>query len=601
MCDYPDPSYTELHVDAKVTQYQLSLASNRSQHSGTISGALATSLLLILIVLYALLAGRSIWLPGIYYDEVLQAVSAIAALRGNVNGPLTRVEGSVVNLAGHSFPLMTLPYLGSVQTGILTLVFAVTNTSIPVMRSTFITLGAAALVLTFLFTCYLFDTRTALLSTLLLATDPTYIFSMRSDNGPTAIMMICKMGALWLLLRWWQTEKPAHLLLGAFLCGVGLYDKLNFIWFLGALVASTIIIYPRQVQYCLQRSRWPTRFGAVICFCVGTSILLAYTILTGGGPFRGLLKLASQETPFGIATTDFWGNLNVRLASLFRLLSGYELLNFYTSTFSGYHYPYSRGLFLSTALPWLGGLAILAGITQTTLQSKNGIALRKAVFLLMMSALIVVASTFTPTNLMYHHLLVVYPFLHLLSAHFVTSIPNFIDAWKLREQNSNVIGHSISVTAVVIALITNLGVLDNYYQVLEKTGGVGMWSDAIYELADYLEGDDRTVICMDWGINLNLLALSQGDLHTLEPWQEFLYTCAYSPKMENLISHPNQIYIFHAPKYAGVLAITEEDCPRVSFFKTVEATGATTTLEKRIFQRNGDPLFNLYTVSNPRE
>ncbi|MBI1882397.1 MAG: glycosyltransferase family 39 protein [Chloroflexi bacterium] len=555
---------------------------------------------LIPILIFILLAGHSLWLPGIYYDEVLQMVTAIAALKGGVNGPIIQVEGSVISLLGHPFPLLILPYLGATQAGILTLAFAIADMSVPVMRGTFIALGAIGLIFTFLFTRRLFGLGTALLSTLLLAVDPTYIFASRSDNGPTAVMMISKMAALWFLITWWQTRKFAYLLAGAFLCGFGLYDKVNFIWFLGALGASVIVFYSRELWERVKRVQWYVWLGALTSFCMGAAVLIAYTALTGGGPFRGLLNLTHQETAFGVDNSNLLDNLGIRLESLFGLLSGYEILDFYTSTFGGYQFPYSRGIFVSTALPWLVGLAILVCGVQAILRVK-WLNLRKALFLLLMSALMVLASTVTPTNLMYHHLLLVYPFLHLFVAHFLMAIPNILKSVRpqgLEDRFNKMLGWGLSSAIIAIALAISLGVTTNYYRVLEETGGIGMWSDAIYELANHLEGDERTVVCMDWGINLNLIALSKGELHTLEPWQEFLYTGDYSPEMEALISKPDQVFVFHTPKYSGVYAITQEDFPRQSFFETVKAIGVTAVLEKTFTQRDGDTLFELYTVSN---
>ena len=555
------------------------------------------------ILIYGWQASRHLWLPGIYYDEVLQMVPAIAALKGGVNGPMIQVEGSVIRFGGHPFPLLILPYLGATQAGILTLVFAMADISIPVIRSTFVILGVFPLILTFLFTRRLFNAGTAIVATLLLAVDPTYIFSLRSDNGPTAVMMICKLGALWVLIIWWQTRKPVHLWMGAFLCGFGLYDKINFIWFLGALAVTVVVIDYQGVWERIKSMRWLTMVGAAIGFCGGASVMLLYTLLTRGGPFRELLSLIHKETAFGVNNTNLLSNLGIRLDSLFGLLSGYEILDFYTSTFGGYQYPYSRGFFPSTAIPWLVGLAILALGLQLLFRVKWGLNEKKALFLLLLSVLIVVVSTITPTNLMYHHLLLVYPFFHLLAAHFITAIPKFVRSWRfdpLENRTKRTAGYGLGGLAVAVAVVTSLGVTGNYYRVLEETGGIGMWSDAIYDLANYLEGDERTVVVMDWGINLNLLALTEGELHTLEPWQQFLYSGDYSPEMEALVIEPDRVYIFHAPRYSGVLAITQEDFPRQAFFNTVEAIGATATFEKSFTQRDGDLLFELYRVTDPQ-
>jgi 4-amino-4-deoxy-L-arabinose transferase-like glycosyltransferase len=555
------------------------------------------------VLAYLALASHALSLPGIYYDEVLQAVPAIAALKGTVNGPMVLLKGSVITLHGHSFPLLILPYLGATQAAVLTAAFAIAGVSVLTMRATFIGLGILPLVFTYYFTRRLFDTKTALIGSLLLATDPTYIFSIRSDNGPTAIMMICKMGALWCLLAWWQDCRAGYLYGAAFLCGFGLYDKVNFVWFLGALVVAAVCLYGRDLVTRIRHSPLSLWLIAMFWFSVGASVLLAYTALTRGGVFRSVPAVASGQTAFGVDNSDLLGNFVHRAETFVGLLQGYTILDFYTSSFAGYHYPYSRGLFPMTALSALIVVALALLLVQTALRSRWVQHPRKALLLLMLTALIVGASTITPTNLMYHHLLVAYPFLHLFAAQFLVSIPAILLPRRSQQQPHRPAawrgkrwGWRVSVLVVSVALVSNLGVVANYYRVLGQTGGIGMWSDAIYSLSDYLAGDQRTIVCLDWGINLNLLALSDGELHTQELWQQFLYSGDYSPEMADLIAQPNHVFVFHAPKYTGIYTIAPEDYPRITFLKTVVATGRTAVLEKRFFQRNGDELFELYTV-----
>jgi hypothetical protein len=66
-----------------------------------------------------------------------------------------------------------------------------------------------------------------------------------------------------------------------------------------------------------------------------------------------------------------------------------------------------------------------------------------------------------------------------------------------------------------------------YWHVLEikglsTTGGVGLWSDSIYTLADYLEEKypDQEVKILDWGLQNNLFVLTEGRLHTREIFGE---------------------------------------------------------------------------------
>jgi hypothetical protein len=549
---------------------------------------------LIPLVLYIFLAVQFIWLPGIYYDEVLGAVPAIAALEGDVPGPYVQVEGSVIHLGKVAFPLMILPYLGSMQTAVLIPVFALFGISVPVMRGAYIFLGALGLLGSYLFTARYFNRSTAWVATLLLAVDPTYIFATRSDNGPTTVMMICKMGALWLFLMWWQSRKRIFLLLGAFIAGIGVYDKLNFVWFLGALGVAMFTIFPVVTWQRLIREKWYILISAGASFFVGSSIFWAYTFASGGGVFREIGKILIRQTAFGVENSAVFSNLLLRFESFVNLLFGREILSFYMSIFD--YQSSSSSLSPGTLIPWLVLLVLLLTIIQIVTGLAFGLHTKKILFLVVLTVVIIAASIFTPTNFMYHHLLVAYPFPHLLIAYFLIKTPHILSKIRLKPQFTRNAGYLILFIAVGI----NLYVVQNTYQILNKTGGKGMWSSAIYTLADYLKDDERVVVVMDWGINLNLLMLTSGKLSTQEPWQEFVYTSDYSEKMEALVNQPEAIFVFHSSEYTGIYSLNDFDGPRITFFKTIEAMGAKPILERQIFQPDGHVLFELYRVS-PRE
>ena len=551
------------------------------------------------IFVYVILAGHSIILPGPYYDEVLQSVTAIAAMKGGIEGQFPQVAGSVVSVGGHSLPLLILPYLGSIQAQILSLVFWLAGISLPAMRAAFIGLGIVPILFTYLFARRFLDFPTAFLAVFFLALDPTYIFSARSDNGPVLVMLICKMGALYFLLLWWQRSGFTSLILGAFMCGVGLYDKLNFVWFIAACALAVGILYGReawQKAAALKRGRI---FIPLVFFCLGASPQIAYLIMTGGKFLRGLTKLLTTETPFGIANTSYLPNLIYRLKSLWRLLGGYEILEFYTTSFNGHHYEYEKGFLAYPILPWLFIFVLILLVIQLIAKKWQAFNSRKLLLLFFCTLFVLLFSAFTPTNLVYHHLLVVYPFPHLIAAYGLTRLPAMMKAiyFKIPSLRIDVNGvQSIVGGVVILALLTSTATVFTYYRVLEKSGGTGMWSDAIYELSAYLDRDDRTAVLMDWGLSLNLIFLSKGELRTEEVWREFLYSVEHSPEMEKLIQEPGRVFVFHAPRYTGVNEITTHDGPRLTFFQTVETLGKVAVLEKQFFQRDGDPIYELYVV-----
>src|SRR5260370_15392059 len=71
-----------------------------------------------------------------------------------------------------------------------------------------------------------------------------------------------------------------------------------------------------------------------------------------------------------------------------------------------------------------------------------------------------------------------------------------------------------AVAAVLIVLMVSGALVTNeYFALMIRNGGGQNWSDAIFRLADYMQGvasDD--VFCVDWGIFDNLRLLNRGKL-----------------------------------------------------------------------------------------
>src|ERR1051326_4169824 len=126
---------------------------------------------------------------------------------------------------------MALGYIGAVKTIAFIPVAALFGITPESVRVFTITIAALSLVFTYLFARRLFRSAwVAATGTVLLATDPSFVFYSRVDFGPSVFMFLFKALGLWLLLDWWRTGRGRSLLLGAFVFGLGVYDKANFLW-----------------------------------------------------------------------------------------------------------------------------------------------------------------------------------------------------------------------------------------------------------------------------------------------------------------------------------------------------------------------------------
>ena len=190
--------------------------------------------------LYAIAGLSNLHLPGLYYDEALDAVPAIQFLRGQ---PLDTT--ATVNLMGRDWPLMLMPYVGSTTTYLAMAAFVVFGVSVSVLRLVNWAVGLAALVLSWGFLREYLDDRAAAVATLLLAVNPTFIFWTRMGAFVSLPMLPLAIAALWALYRWYRHGTSAPLILAIFCLGLGLTTKVLFFWYWIGLGVGFLMLGPR--------------------------------------------------------------------------------------------------------------------------------------------------------------------------------------------------------------------------------------------------------------------------------------------------------------------------------------------------------------------
>ena len=200
------------------------------------------------ILVFVFLATRRISQPGLFPDELFQAIPALAFLDPGIDGGVGAATGPDLALGGHALALMTSSYSGQVKTLAFAPVAALFDVSAASVRYFAIAVAALALLATYAFARRLFRSEAiALVAVVILAVDPGMVFYARADQGQTVFMMLAKAVAIWLLLRWWDTRSTWSLALGMFALGVGLYDKFIFIWVIWALALATAVMAGRAV------------------------------------------------------------------------------------------------------------------------------------------------------------------------------------------------------------------------------------------------------------------------------------------------------------------------------------------------------------------
>jgi hypothetical protein len=192
----------------------------------------------VLALLFVALASWQIERPGLQYDEAL-FINAATGARGDPDFVYARL-GRV--------PLLLMPYLGALKAGLYAPLFSVLGASVETVRLPVIGLSALTVALYFLCLRTMVAPALAFAGALALVLDPAFLFTTRLDWGPVALMMLLKLGALYALtpVLGPQSSRALGLFVACILLGV--YDKLNFVWFALACIAAAVLVFPGRVR-----------------------------------------------------------------------------------------------------------------------------------------------------------------------------------------------------------------------------------------------------------------------------------------------------------------------------------------------------------------
>lgn len=560
----------------------------RRRHTLEIAGLAAALVLFLALALY------QIDLPGLYYDEAADAVPAMQMLHGQ---PLELFRGVGLWIGDRAFPLMVMDYVGTVNSYLLVPFFALFGVGAVSMRLMTVLASASGLVLTFLLCRSLFGWVAAVLAALLLAVQPSFIFWSRQGIYVTSIMLPLAMGGLVCLRRWHRSSSGGYLILGLFLLGLGVSAKLLFLW----VVVASAVLY-----LALSRKRISLLPGAggIAALAIGAAMPLVFN-LEGQGTLS-LLSRNLVQTEQGVNNLAILPNLATRAGDLMVLMDG------------GFFW-FLGGVFHNSIFPWLvlgaaAGLVIMAALPGGVLsrggRARHGrrpysattqlhesvqsakcadnhgswVAHRKGIaFLLGFIILIFIQSGVTISGLWPTHFFILLPFVAMALAVFARLLPESLPwprtAW------------AAGLALWAVAFFPSLWVDLQYHRALAETGGWMAHSDAIYRLADALDrGGDPQPLAMDWGIRSSVQVLTQGRVNPQEVFE-------YQPQPDQTffdltykaMQDPRRLYIFRA----GELTVY----PRMEAFESlVKRLGMSSYLEDTITQRDGRPLYLIYSV-----
>jgi hypothetical protein len=530
--------------------------------------------------LYLIAALYQLDLPGLNYDEVLDAVPAMQVVQG-----IDADSYGVLQIGGRAWPLMTMPYVGVTSTYYLVPIFALFGMSAITVRGAAVLLGVVSLLMGWGFLRRYLDARAAAVATLLLAVNPLFVFWSRMGVWVQLILVPITIGALWLLFDWYNTGRGRSLVFGSFLLGLGLATHIQFIWMWGALIFAWLALSPwlgegaglRKWLWPLERARPLTWALAALALLIGMTPLIIFN-LQEGGTFTYTAEILSTSE-------SGWMTPRVLLIELPRLaLGAFETLlsgDWFVSRIGG------------TFRNPLGVIAfVLAVFIIVFLGSARRLpySTRRLCFFGVYLAAVVLQSAVIHSAESAHHLLVLWPIPQALVA---VAFFGVADVLFSRAPNRRAVWVGLLGLVLAVLVAGETWTTLRYHQALARSGGEGHFSDAINELVSDMDrpGAPQT-IAMDWGFRRNMQILTEN---RVDPTEWFTYytppSAGFADYLTRLVSSaPGALYLFHPPDYDAFPGHWE------LFQEAAYRNGLAPVLEKTYYQRDGTPVILAYTL-----
>ena len=468
-----------------------------------------------------------VFLPyaGLQNDESLPA----AALFRSANALFDTMVGR------RHVPLMLMSYLGALKSWLYVPVFAAFAPSYLSIRLPALIIGAVTVYLTFVLLERIHSRTAAWIGTLLLATDSMFLLTTCFDWGPVAIQHFLAVAGLLAAVSFHKTQTSWTIGLCALCFGLGLWDKALFLWFLGGVIAGTLLIYPAELWSHLRRPEAPRQIAiAAGLFLIGCFPLLFYNVNSG---------YPTLHSASGFTTKDLYAKSMVLRgtwegAALFGYLtyeddadhphgpsSPLESFSFRLRSIAGEH--------RRNAMEWAGFAAL--GCLPFLRRS----ALRAALLFLIATAVAWFQMGVTEgAGGAAHHTVLLWPMPHLIIGLAFSDLG----------QRWGKMGRAVFTFGTGCLIVMNLLVTNQYLYDFARNGAMGSWTTAINPLADDLKkGNDHYLAIIDWGLTDSLDVLARGRLPLFWSGEPFLAkpgSAAAKPD-HRLLEDPHVLWITH--------------------------------------------------------
>jgi hypothetical protein len=528
------------------------------------------------ILWFAATAGHRIALPGLDYDE-LTFVNAASGGAGDM----------FVSKRLLGVPVMVMEYYGALKAYLYAPVFALFGASAATIRWPVVLVSCVSLVLIYAIGRLGAGARAAAALTVLAAMDPVFTWMTKLDFGPTALMTVLKLGALYCFYRALITRSLASLWGAVLLCALGVFDKLNFIWIVIALGIVSVTLFRRELA-AMYRRHGLMFVGPIAALGAAMAAAAAFLVLPQ--------FLTTQRTTDSVGTLARIPHLVTRYS---RTMNGRELYAWITGT-ALRHFTIVNALGVAAVVVLLGSWLVRAWRRRALGSRALRLSLRERIVASWLVLFVVIALQILVTKRAGgpHHLMLLHPF-HLMLVVAATAV---VVRWRTgADRRSRIVARSVAaaaLAALAALAASELLVAHDYASAFESETRVApRWSPLIYELADYLNRQDADRIAYaDWGLGNQMLALGTKPTRAAsrDVWLEFRSSSTPAHEralLGDVFRGRRVLVVLHGP------GIEMMPGAPANFLAWARARGLVLRPERTFVDRAGRVLYVVYAVS----
>lgn len=503
---------------------------------------------------------------GLEYDEALFINAALGDLDG-----ITFVYYKLFGIT-----ILTYSYIGALKSWIFALIFKLFGVSLWSIRLPMLMLAVVNLGLAYRIVRQHVNWQFALLFLLVMSVDLTFLTLQRFDKGPSAIEMCLKLLILWFAVTpkltwsrraWWVL----------FLMFLGVFNKLNFIWFANAVFG---VFFLQHFSLVLDLLRQKIRFKDFICSkLVRASVVYLLFLLL----FFVALKLINVK-PNGFSI-ELVGRRTIEL--FFDLK--YTLLQRNIFHVFGWTYQHALWNFVGNIVL---GSTMLINIGLYFARKVAFKSLHTQVLLLL--GLLMIQYIITPDAQKIWHVFVLFPMVTFFILHTF---------WLLGACFNKPFWFALSICSLFF--IGNISATALFHQKINTAACVTeIFIPEVKAVEHYLDAEKPTnVITTDWGIHTQMQAFFHSKHRFFEPFRMFRYPKLFAAwwqenkellvnGKEFVILQPIGTDIQQPPHYD--YNVTFEEQWTTDFINFLKTEGFEVNEEQLIRNPCGDRLFVIY-------